>query len=311
MKRLLIVGGGGFLGRGLVNHLALAGGRDVVITGRSEQPKFQLPTGTAYRQIAPQNLAAYAHLLDWADEVVDFAYSSVPQTSFDDPVSDVLDNLPFSVALIKMASERSLRKFLFISSGGTVYGHPVRLPIDEEHPTNPLSPYGITKLAIEKYGLMYWRSKGLPFVAVRPGNPYGPGQLGRRGQGFVATVMQHVLDGAPVTIFGERGTIRDYIYVDDLVSGIVAALECADAGSILNIGAGVGVDNRQMLDAIGAVIQQEGRKLDIRVAPVRAFDVSANVLDSTKLREISGWQPEISLQQGLESSWTWIKENQV
>lgn len=310
MKRLLIVGGGGFIGRSLVARLILEGGRDVIITGRSDQPKFRLAAGMAYRRVAPDDLAAYASLLDWADEVVDCAYSSVPQTSFDDPVRDVLDNLPFNVALIKMASERSLEKFLFVSSGGTVYGHPVRLPIDEEHPTNPVSPYGITKLAVEKYGLMYWRSKGLQFVAVRPGNPYGPGQLGSRGQGFVATAMQQVLDGGPITIFGGRGTVRDYIYVDDLANGIVAALEHAEGGSVLNIGTGVGIDNRQMLDALGALVAREGMRLDVRTAPARAFDVSANILDASRLRDISGWQPEAALESGLEKAWAWIKGNQ-
>ena len=310
MKRLLVVGGGGFVGRSFLAKVIHCGGREVVITGRSDQLAFRLPPGVVYRQVAPGDLAAYSVLMDWADEVVDFAYSSVPKTSFDDPVRDVLDNLPFNVALIKMASERSLEKFLFVSSGGTVYGHPTRLPIDEEHPTNPVSPYGITKLAVEKYGLMYSRSNGLQFVAVRPGNPYGPGQLGRRGQGFVATVMQHVLDGSPVTIFGERGTIRDYIYVDDLASGLFAALEYAAGGSVMNIGTGVGIDNRQMLDAIGVQVGRDGMELDVRSASVRAFDVSANILDSTRLRDVSGWQPEVALEAGLEKAWNWIKGNQ-
>jgi UDP-glucose 4-epimerase len=311
MRRLLIVGGGGFIGRAFLARVIHGGGREVVIAGRSNQPAYGLPAGVVYRQVAPSDLAAYAALLDWADEVVDFAYSSVPQTSFEDPVRDVLDNLPFNVALIKMASERSLEKFLFVSSGGTVYGHPVRLPIDEAHPTDPVSPYGITKLAVEKYGLMYWRSKRLQFVAVRPGNPYGPGQLGHRGQGFVATAMQQVLEGGTVTIFGERGAIRDYIYVDDLASGILAALEYAAGGSVLNIGTGLGIDNRQMVNAIGTLVRRDGMQLDVRTALARAFDVSANVLDSSKLRDISGWQPEVALETGLEKAWAWIKGKQV
>jgi len=309
--RLLIVGGAGFIGRRLLERLAISGGREVLVTGRSPHPKVSLGAGVSYRQVMPEQTEIYADLVDWADEVVDFAYSSVPQTSFDDPVRDVLDNLPFNVALIKMASERSLRKFVFVSSGGTVYGHPLRLPIDETHPTNPISPYGITKLAVEKYGLMYWRSRGLKFVALRPGNPYGPGQIGGRGQGFIATAMRQALDGKPITIFGERGTVRDYIYVDDLAAGIVAALNSADAGSVLNIGSGVGIDNRQMLDIIDKMTTRDGITLEVLTAPDRGFDVSANVLDASKLRNLSGWEPKVTVESGLEKTWSWMKENRA
>jgi UDP-glucose 4-epimerase len=310
MKRLLMVGGNGFIGRSLVDHIVRTGGRKIIITGRSNQAKWNLPDGVSYQKVSIDDLTVYETLLDWADEVVDFAYSSVPQTSFDDPIQDVLDNLPFNVGLLKLASERYLGKFIFISSGGTVYGPPVQLPISEDHPTNPVSPYGITKLAVEKYGLMYWRSRGLQFIAVRPANPYGPGQHGGRGQGFVATAMQQVLDGKQISIFGENGTIRDYIYVVDLAKGILAALDCAEAGSILNIGTGVGIDNRQMLDALSIVIGREGKQLNITSAPGRSFDVSANILDSSRLQNISRWKPEVSLQNGLERTWDWVKSVQ-
>ena len=302
-----MVGGGGFIGRSLAELIVRTGGRKIIITGRSNHAKWNLPDGVSYQKVSIDDLTGYETLLDWADEVVDFAYSSVPQTSFDDPIRDVLDNLPFNVALLKLASERCLGKFIFISSGGTVYGPPVQLPISEDHPTNPISPYGITKLAVEKYGLMYWRSRGLQFIALRPANPYGPGQHGGRGQGFVATAMQQVLDGNQITIFGKNGTIRDYIYVDDLAKGILATLDYAEAGSILNIGTGVGVDNRQMLDALSLVIGRDGKQLNIKFAPGRSFDVSTNILDSSRLQNISGWKPDVVLQSGLERTWTWVK----
>jgi UDP-glucose 4-epimerase len=311
VKKCLVVGGAGFIGVHLVERLLQVGGRQVVVTGRSAMPKFGLPAEVDYVQVLPEDLDNYARLLDDADEVVDFAYASVPQTSFDDPVRDVLANLPFNVALIKLASERSLKKFIFVSSGGTVYGHPVFLPLNEDHPTNPVSPYGITKLAVEKYGLMYWRLRGLPFVALRPGNPYGPGQQGGLGQGFIATAMRQALAGQPIRLFGERGTVRDYIYIDDLVAGIHAALDFAPAGEVLNIGSGVGLDNREVLEAVQRVVANDGIRLDVHTEPARLFDVSANILDSGRLQSMSGWAPQVPFNDGLAAAWAWIRENRA
>jgi UDP-glucose 4-epimerase len=261
-----------------------------------------------YVQLDPNDLSALHILMDECDEIVDLAYSTVPKTSFEDPVFDVLANLPFNVALIKMASERSMRKVVFVSSGGTVYGNPGYLPIDESHPTNPASPYGITKLAIEKYGFMYSLLRDLPFVAVRPGNPFGPDQIGGQGQGFVATALFAALTGKSIKIFGDRGTIRDYIYIDDLVSGIASALDAGEPGDVYNIGTGIGLDNRTVLDHISALAAADGRKLIVQIEPPRPFDVAANVLSSARLTYRSGWRPTTNFDEGLVKTWAWAKD---
>ena len=302
----LIVGGGGFIGSHLARHLSSK--RRIVVAGRSAQPPFALPAGVRYVQLNLTNPSALACLLDECDEVVDLAYSTVPKTSFEDPVFDIVSNLPFNVSLIKMASERRMRKLVFVSSGGTVYGNPQYLPVDEAHPTNPVSPYGITKLAIEKYGLMYGRLQGLPFVVVRPGNPYGPDQLGGRGQGFVATAVLSALKRSEIKVFGQRGSIRDYIYIDDLVAGIAAALDQGEIGEIYNIGTGIGLDNRAVLDAIAACARGDAIELIVRNEAVRPFDVSANVLSSARLTYRSGWRPLVSLEEGMRLTWNGAKD---
>ena len=306
MSACLVVGGGGFVGSHLVRLLA-GRGRRLIVAGRSPRARFPLPDNVRYVQLDPNNLSALQVLMDECDEIIDLAYSTVPKTSFEDPVFDVLSNLPFNVALIKMASERPMRKVVFVSSGGTVYGNPGYLPIDESHPTNPVSPYGITKLSIEKYGLMYSRLRELPFVAVRPGNPYGPDQIGGQGQGFVATALFAALAGKSIKIFGDRGTIRDYIYIDDLVSGIAAALDSGEPGEVYNIGTGLGLDNRTVLDHIGVLAKSEGRELDIQIEPPRPFDVAANVLSSARLTYRSGWRPATNFDEGLAQTWAWAK----
>lgn len=308
MSTCLIIGGGGFIGSHLVRALKSQSQRNVVVAGRNKKPRFELGEDVRYIQLDSINFEVLGTLLDECDEVIDLAYSTVPKTSFDDPVHDVLSNLPFNVALIKMASERNLRRFVFVSSGGTVYGNAGYLPIDESHPTNPVSPYGITKLAIEKYGLMYHRLRGLPLVVVRPGNPYGPNQHGGLGQGFVATALHQALTGQPVRLFGERGTVRDYIYVEDLAAGIVAALEHGELGAAYNIGSCQGLDNRQILSAIEKCIRSDQLSLDIKIEPARPFDVAANVLSSARLTYASAWRPKVGFDEGLERTWAWVRD---
>jgi UDP-glucose 4-epimerase len=129
---------------------------------------------------------------------------------------------------------------VLVSSGGTVYGVARSLPIAEDHPTEPISPYGITKLTIEKYAGMFGAASGLPIVIVRPGNAYGEGQHASTGQGFIATAMDAICRGEAVGVFGPIGTIRDYVHVADVASGIVAAWILGAAGETYNIGTGVG-----------------------------------------------------------------------
>ncbi len=118
-----------------------------------------------------------------------------------------------------------VRRLLLVSSGGTVYGPPCTLPMAESHPTAPISPYGITKLTIDHYALMFHHTRGLPVVVVRPANAYGVQQRSRTGQGFLAAAIDAILSRREIEIFGDAGTIRDYIHVTDVASGILAALD--------------------------------------------------------------------------------------
>ncbi|HRJ54149.1 MAG TPA: NAD-dependent epimerase/dehydratase family protein [Candidatus Thiothrix moscowensis] len=309
MSKCLIVGGGGFIGSHLVELILKRNNKKLIVAGRHEKPKTLINKNIEYVCIDPSNLEGLSQVMDQCDEVIDLAYATVPKTSFDDPILDISANLPFTVNLLKLASQKSLRRFMLVSSGGTVYGTPLRLPIDETHPTNPLSPYGITKLATEKYGLMYHHFQSLPLLIVRPSNPYGPGQRGNIGQGFVSTALFAGKKQKTVKMFGERGTIRDYIYIKDLVEGILAALENGIPGEIYNIGTGIGMDNRTILEKINHHIKLDGFSLDIEVLPLRPFDVSSNVLSAAKLTYISGWRSQTSFEEGLAATWKWVKES--
>lgn len=303
--RTLIIGGGGYIGMHLVAEL-LASGRSVTVMGRSATPHHPLPEGVDYLAGDFGNRNLMGGLLDGHQEVIHLAYATVPNTSFDNPLADLLQNLPPTVQLFSEVAERGGRLIL-VSSGGTVYGEAHQLPIPETHPTNPISPYGVTKLTLEKYAHLYAVTHGLQVICVRPGNAYGVGQRPYVGQGFVSTAMASMLNGQPVKIFGERGMVRDYVYVTDLAAGIVSALDHGQLSETYNIGSGVGRSNMDVLEAMLPLIDSTGQGIRVEHLPERVFDVHANVLDSTKLALHTGWTPKVEFQEGLLRTRDWLR----
>jgi UDP-glucose 4-epimerase len=306
VKRTCVIGGGGFIGQHLVRRL-LAGGRDVVVVGR--RASSPLEADIEYRSVRPSAPKALHDVLGTADEVVDLSYSTWPQTSFQDPVKDIHENLAASVRVFEFLLQTNVQRIVYVSSGGTVYGHAQRTPITEDHPTNPVSPYGITKLAIEKYGHMFHVTKGLPIVIVRPSNAYGEGQLPFRGQGFISTAIASCLRGNAVQVYGEEGTVRDYVHAQDIARGIFAALEHGVVGELYNIGTGVGTTNMAILDMIRPMLAEAGVRVGVERLPPRSFDVKVNVLSSDKLNKASGWRPEIDLFVGARRTCEWLSKN--
>ena len=304
----LLIGGGGFIGQWLTRRL-LDSGRSVVVLGRRPTAPGGLDTRARYVGGDYGDPALASSLLAEANEVVDLAYATVPKSSFDDPVFDLNMNLQPAVNLLQAAVNKPhIRKLVLVSSGGTVYGHAVTTPIAETHPTDPVSPYGITKLAIEKYGLMFHRLYGVPVVVVRPGNAYGEGQVPFRGQGFVATAIASMLEGRPLTVFGGDEVVRDYVHVDDIASAIVAALNLGEAGSCYNAGTGIGHNTQQVLDMIAGHAQQSGVKTEVTHQPARTFDVKVNVLDCARLEAVSGWRARVLLVEGVDRAWQWLAQ---
>jgi UDP-glucose 4-epimerase len=308
MSHCCVIGGTGFIGSHLL-ELLHATGRVLTVIGRNALPTRPLPPGTRY--LAGDYADSYFLMgaLQGVDEVIMLAYTTVPKSSFEDPVRDILDNLPAPVKLFEMACSLELKKLVFVSSGGTVYGKSLYLPIREDHPTNPISPYGITKLATEHYAFMFRELAGLPVVSVRPGNAYGEGQKPFVGQGFVATAIASILQEKEITLFGESGTVRDYVHVSDVAQGIVAALEKGRPGVCYNIGSGIGRSNRDILDAISPFAVAAGLEVKVKAAPLRMFDVPANVLDCARLEAETGWKPLVPFADGMARAWDWFHRN--
>ena len=302
MTKTLVIGGSGFIGIEL-SRLLVEAGREVVILGRGQGRPAYLPPGCRYVQGDYANLGLLRSLLSPGCDVVNLAYSTVPKTSFGDPTFDLLSNLPANVALIQEVGRADVHRLVIVSSGGTVYGPPRSLPIQEDHPTNPISPYGITKLTIDCYARMFHATMDLPVLIVRPANAYGEAQRTGVGQGFMAAAIDAIQRGRCVEIYGAEGTVRDYIHVSDVAAGILAALERGQAGEIYNLGTGFGASNLDLLRLLESLAEADGFTVQVNHLPERRFDVSANVLDSSMLHAATGWRPRIRLADGLAAMW--------
>jgi len=302
MKKCIVIGGAGFIGRHVVRCLHERG-REVIVVGRRPNADRDLPAACRYVSGDYGNRGFLRQVLERGCEVIDLAYATVPKTSFEDPVFDLVSNLPSSVGMFQEALSVGVSRLLVVSSGGTVYGPADRMPICEDHPTLPVSPYGITKLAIDRYAMMYHRNAGLPVLVVRPANAFAEDQRAGTGQGFIATAVAAIQEGREIEIYGPEGTIRDYIHVSDVAAGIVSALEHGGDGEIYNLGTGIGTSNIAIIEKLRRLTGAEGYPVKIKTLPPRRFDVEVNVLDSSKLHACSGWRPVIDLDEGLKRVW--------
>lgn len=307
--RCLIIGGGGFIGRRLV-ELLCDRGTEVTVLGRRTAPNPNSSSEAVYVAGDFGDIDLLRCLLETHDSVVHLAYATVPNTSFDNPLGDLLENLPSTVQLFAEVAAKGQRLVL-VSSGGTVYGESLTLPITEDHPTNPISPYGVTKLTLEKYAHLYAVTRGLNVVCVRPSNAFGEGQPAFSGQGFLATAMALTMRGESVKIFGPRGTVRDYLHVEDMAEGIASALDLGESGETYNLGSGIGRSNLDVLEAMKPLMKEIGCTVRAVHEPARVFDVQANVLDSTRLRNRAGWSPRVSFEDGLRRTRDWLRHNVV
>lgn len=304
MKKCILIGGGGFIGSRLAKALEIDGLREIIILGRSGKPKFSIPKTALYINLNSLSESKLKSILCDAEEIIDLSSSSTPSSSMEAPLEIINSTLKNNLRFIDLIKSNKLEKYLFISSGGTVYGNSKGLIVNENAETNPISPYGVAKLLVEKFGYLNYALKDLPFISLRPSNPFGEGQWGNLGQGFIATAIHMAINKTPVSIYGAPGTIRDYIYIDDLVDGVIAVLRLGQAGKTYNIGTGTGKNNMELLSIIEDEIPSLS-PIQIQSLPMRNFDVASNVLDCSLVHRDTGWQPKTSLRSGILKTWAW------
>jgi len=299
--KVLILGGNGFIGSHLVDRLSATGNSIRVFDRFPEHFRQPLPN-IEYHFGNMGDAFALAEALTDIDIVYHLACTTVPSTSNTNPVADVQDNLLSTLVLLDQMIKQGVKRIVFLSSGGTVYGNPLSLPIPEEHPLRPICSYGVVKVAIENYLFMYQQLHGLEPVIIRPSNPYGPRQGHLGLQGLIATFLNNIKNGKPLTVWGDGSVVRDFLYVSDL-AGL-----CMEAGSshqtgVFNAGYGSGFSVKQVIENIREIT---GINPEVRYEHTRLFDVKEVVLDISKCSNIFAWQPKISFADGLAKHWKWL-----
>lgn len=302
--KALVVGGNGFIGSHLVDRLARAGWSTVVLDIQGRRYN-DMPDGVRFIQGDFSQSFILREALEGVEVVFHLAWTTIHEVANREPIEDIRANLIPAVCLLETCRQMQVPRVVFLSSGGTVYGEAEYLPILETHPQNPLTAYGVTKLAVEKYIAMFRHLYGLESVILRPSNPYGPRQDPLRGQGVVTAFLYCVSKGLPVMLFGDGGTTRDFFYVSDLVEALVAsAVQTVGPESVFNVGGGKEISLLDVLDVTEKVI---GKSALVEYRPSRPFDAPRICLDVRRASRVLQWAPQVSLKEGVERTWQWLR----
>jgi len=297
-QNILLLGGGGFIGQALASRLVTAG-HAVTILAR-HLPEQTLP-GTTWRQGALEDVSLLMKLLPRSSAVFHLATTSTPGSYRDEPAREVQENLFPLLRLLEVMATYPELPLIYLSSGGAIYGNPSTLPVPETHPATPLSYHAAGKAAAEHFLGVFARA-GRIVTILRPSNAYGPGQPFKQGFGVVRALLENIKRDAPMEIWGDGETVRDYLFIDDLSQACLRALENPTTGTF-NLGSGVG----HSLNEICRLAQEiTGERLNIHYRPARGVDVKAVVLDSTAFRQRFDWQPRVTLEQGISRTWRWL-----
>jgi UDP-glucose 4-epimerase len=247
--------------------------------------------------------AALAPLLRGANLVVHLAGTSDSARSNEAPADEVANSLVPTLRLLELCRRERVGRILYASSGGTIYGVSQPKPIREDHPTRPITAYGINKLAAEQYLELYQRLHDLDSITLRIANPYGPHQQRGRAQGVVGAMMWQALSGHRLCIFGDGSVVRDYLFIDDVARAFLATATYCGEARLFNVGSGFGRSIRDVAEGVRLAL---GRAVPIDFKPARAADVPHNVLDSSLLRRETGWIPSVSWMDGLAATASWM-----
>jgi len=304
--RILVTGGAGFIGSNVVDRFVELG-HDVAVFDNlsSGVREFVNPRARFFHADLTDEKAVDACVADFRPDLVDHHAAQIDvRKSVEDPVLDARTNILGALQLLMSCTRHGVRKFVYASTGGALYGEGRTLPATEDHPINPESPYGASKHALEHYLYLWKLLHGLDYTVLRYPNVYGPRQNPHGEAGVNAIFIGMMLHGKRPRIFGTGDQVRDYLYVGDVVDANVIALE-KGGGEMVNLGTGVGTSVNDIVRELNAIL---GSRLDPIYEAARAGEVQRITLDATRARNVLGWAPRVSFHDGLARTVAWSRE---
>ena len=296
----IVLGGGGFIGTNLCRHLASGGAR---VRAFSRHFSFPDPmAGVDLRTGDFGDTDALVAAIDGCDIVYHLVHATPPQPANANMAGDIKNNVLPSLALFDLCRKLQVKRIVFLSSGGTVYGRSEILPTPETAPTDPITAYGISKLTIEKYLALHEHFHKTDYRVLRVTNPFGPFQTTIKNQGIVAMLIACGLRNEPIEIWGDGSAVRDFVYIDDVVDALELVSRDESDFRVFNIGRGEGHSLRDLVERIQRLL---GKELNMVWKDARASDVAVSIVSSVRAKEVLGWAPKTTLDEGLEKTIAW------
>ena len=306
--KILVTGGAGFIGSHVVDMLIDAGHSVAVVDDLSTGRLSNLNPKARFYQVDIRSADMREVFEKERPEVVDHHAAQMDvRKSVEDPIFDADVNIQGSINVAQLAMEYGVRKFIHISSGGAVYGEPVYLPCDEDHPVRPLCPYGASKYTFELYLYMFKELYNLDYSVLRYPNVYGPRQDPHGEAGVVAIFIGRMLAGEPVTVNGSGDQVRDFVYVGDCARANLMILE-GGSGGVYNLGFNVGTTINQIFDGLKTIT---GYPEDARHGAPKAGETFRIYLDASRAKQDLGWEPTVELDEGLRRTVEYFKQTEV
>lgn len=300
-KDVLLLGGGGFLGSAFARHLANRNQKVHIITTSTFKAA---PDHAIVHEGSLDDESILRSILPGCGTIFHLASSTNPGNSARHPAAEAALNLSPTLNFLEVLQDYKPFHLIYLSSGGAIYGNPERIPVDESHQLAPLSYYGAGKLAIERFLRVLATPPDQNVTIVRPPNFYGPGQSYKQGFGVIRTMLEHLYRGTTMEIWGNGESVRDYLYIDDMVNALSRLIDMPHDNETYNIASGKGVSLNQLIKIVENVCNRE---LKVKYRVKRKSDVNHIVLDSSRYTAKTGWQPGVSFEKGIALTWQWIQ----
>ncbi|MCS3697440.1 NAD-dependent epimerase/dehydratase family protein [Salinibacter ruber] len=303
--RILVTGGAGFIGSHVADALLRHGHTVHVVDNLSTGVRWKVPGDARFIQKDVRSEAAAALVAEQGyDVLVHHAAQMDVRRSVEDPRFDADVNIGGLLNVMEAGVEHGLQKVVLASTGGAIYGEPVYTPQDLDHPLQPVSPYGVAKLASEKYLQYYQQQYGVDTVSLRYANVYGPRQNPHGEAGVVAIFAKAMLAGEQPVIYGDGTQTRDYVYVGDVVQANLAALEYDESG-VFNVGTGRETSVNGLFQQLRAATEAD---VEQHHGPAKPGEQQRSVLGYAQTTEALGWGPQVDLKEGLARTVDWYRE---